>query len=105
MKYMPAPPAKFEVEVAYVGANGAQSLLTCELDSGSRVEDAVRASGLLDRHPEIDLDRDAMGLFGNRTTLETKLSAGDRVEVYRNLQVDPKQSRRERAKKSGRTRK
>jgi putative ubiquitin-RnfH superfamily antitoxin RatB of RatAB toxin-antitoxin module len=68
-----------------------------ELPRGATLRDAVLASGLLRRHPEITLEKQAFGIFGKRAALETRLSAGDRVEVYRRLAVDPKEARRRRA--------
>ena len=40
-----------------------------------------------------------IGIFGEPVTPETRLADGDRVEVYRPLEVDPKEARRQRARK------
>ena len=58
--------------------------------------DAVRASGVLQRHPQIDLARQAVGIWGRIGALDAPLKDGDRVEIYRPLQVDPKEARRRR---------
>jgi putative ubiquitin-RnfH superfamily antitoxin RatB of RatAB toxin-antitoxin module len=39
------------------------------------------------------------GIHGRRVPLDTALADGDRVEVYRPLQADPKAARRRRALK------
>jgi putative ubiquitin-RnfH superfamily antitoxin RatB of RatAB toxin-antitoxin module len=39
-----------------------------------------------------------LGVFGEPATPETRLRDGDRVEVYRPLQIDPKEARRRRAR-------
>ena len=62
-----------------------------------QVYDAVRASGLLQRHPEIDLGRHRIGIYGRVVAKQAPLADGDRVEVYRPLLVDPKEARRRRA--------
>jgi len=40
-----------------------------------------------------------VGIFGKRVSLETRLADGDRVEIYRPLAMDPKESRRRRARR------
>lgn len=65
------------------------------LPAGSTVEDAVRASGLLAEFPEIDPLR--MGIYGKAVSKDTILRDRDRVELYRPLRADPKETRRARA--------
>ncbi len=48
------------------------------------------------RHPEIDLSTQSVGIFGKIQPLDTPLSCGDRVEIYRALIVDPKLARQRR---------
>ena len=52
---------------------------------------------LIDNFPEIDLTVNRVGIFGKLTKLSNVLRAGDRVEIYRRLIADPKESRRKRA--------
>jgi putative ubiquitin-RnfH superfamily antitoxin RatB of RatAB toxin-antitoxin module len=47
----------------------------------------------------IDWEHAKVGLFGQVVAVERKLSAGDRLEIYRPLAMDPKDSRRARAKR------
>lgn len=86
------------VEVAYARPDR-QRLVTVELAAGATARDAVRASGLVDEFPEIDMEQAPLGVFGRASTGDTVLRAGDRVEIYRPLQVDPKEARRKRAGK------
>ena len=67
------------------------------LPAGSTVEQAILASEVLQRHAEIDLTSAKIGVYGKLKTLDTILKQGDRVEIYRPLQADPKDSRRRRA--------
>lgn len=79
-----------------------QQLLRLSLPAGTTLGGAIEASGLLRRHPEIDLRRQPVGIFGRLATLDTGLHDGDRVEIHRPLQVDPKDARRARAAKTRR---
>lgn len=83
------------VEVAYCPAPGQADLVALELPPGSTLGDALRASGLLERHR---LDEAALrtGIWSREQPLDTPLRAGDRVELYRALQVDPQEARRRR---------
>lgn len=66
------------------------------LEPGTTLREAIARSGLLQRHREIDLETAAVGVFGRRRGLDEPLGDGDRVEVYRALQADPKLARRQR---------
>ena len=85
------------VEVAYALPD-AQLMLAVDVPPETTVEAAVQASGILQRHPEIDLGRNKAGIFGKLCTLDAGLRAGDRIEIYRPLIADPKEVRRKRAK-------
>ncbi len=67
------------------------------LQAGATLRQAIEASGLLQREPGIDLDVPKAGIFGKVKPSDTLLRDGDRVEVYRPLQADPKETRRRRA--------
>ena len=84
------------VEVAYARPDR-QRLVTVELAVGATARDAVRKSGLEADFPEIDSERAPLGVFGRACAGDTVLRAGDRVEIYRPLQDDPKEARRKRA--------
>lgn len=73
-------------------------LVTVVLPAGATLLQAVRASGLLQRHPEIDLAQHKLGVFGKAKASDTLVRDGDRIEVYRPLQADPKEIRRRRAR-------
>ncbi|MCE9661166.1 MAG: RnfH family protein, partial [Burkholderiales bacterium] len=73
-----------------------QDIVEVLLDEGAAAIDALRASGLAGSHPEIGTDA-PLGIFGKRVKPDTRLQDGDRVEVYRPLQLDPKEARRAKA--------
>ena len=84
------------VEIVYALPEG-QYVLSVQLPAGATVAEAIAASGICGQHPEIDLARQAVGVFGRRVSLDRLLRPDDRVEIYRPLTVDPKTSRRRRA--------
>lgn len=84
------------VDVAYALPDE-QTIRNVSLPAGSTLADAVRASGVLDQHPQIDLGKAKVGIFGKLAKLDTVLRDGDRVEIYRPLIADPKEIRRKRA--------
>jgi putative ubiquitin-RnfH superfamily antitoxin RatB of RatAB toxin-antitoxin module len=87
---------EINVEVVYALAK-VQELVAVRLPSGSRLEDAVQASGLLRKYPEIDLAKTKFGIFSKLAKLEAPLRDRDRVEIYRPLIADPKEVRKQRA--------
>ena len=87
---------KVVVQVVYA-LPGSQEVVDVELEEGARVEDAIEASGITVRYPEIALKTQRIGVWGRPVTLATGVRDRDRVEIYRALDVDPKQARRHRA--------
>ena len=85
------------VEVIYALPQKQERVLLA-LPPGSTVQDALQASRLLQRLPQIEFGR--LGVWGRPVTAETRLSDRDRVEIYRPLIADPKEVRRERAAKT-----
>ncbi len=82
------------MEVVYARPD-TQPVIMVEVESGATVEHAIRRSGVLERFPEIDLERNRVGVFGKLTRLDRRLGPGDRVEIYRPLLGDPKEIRRQ----------
>jgi len=74
--------------------------IAVELPAGACVMDAVRASGLVELLGEAQLSAAPVGIFGAVCAPDTALRAGDRVEIYRALPVDPKEARRRRAERA-----
>jgi len=74
-----------------------QQLVKLQLPAGSTVRQAIDASGLLQKHPEIDLARNKIGTFGKLSKADAVLRDQDRVEIYRPLIADPEEVRKQRA--------
>ncbi|MBV1788500.1 RnfH family protein [Marinobacterium sp. D7] len=73
-----------KVAVAYSGKQK-QEWTQLTLSEDATVEDAIVESGILQRFPEINLKTQKVGVFGKLSKLDTKLSDGDRVEIYRKI--------------------
>lgn len=91
---------KIAVEVAYALPEK-QYLQRVKLDEGATVEEAIRASGLLELRRDIDLDKNKVGIYSRAVKLADVVKDGDCVEIYRPLIADPKALRRQRAEKAG----
>ena len=79
-------------------------IVPLDLAPGATVAEALVASGLAQTLNAPDLAHAAIGVFGKRVPRTRKLAAGDRVEIYRPLTYDPKDSRRRRAQHRNRLR-
>ncbi len=88
--------AQMYVEVIYALPNK-QELVGLRLPEGSTLQQALEASGLLEKYPEIDLKKNKFGVFSKLSKLDTVLRERDRVEIYRPLIADPKEVRKQRA--------
>ena len=86
------------VEVAYAEPRR-QFLRAVTVTTGATARDAIDASGVLLQFPQIDLEACRIGVWSRVVAAESLLREGDRVEIYRPLQVDPKEVRRQRAEK------
>lgn len=84
------------IEIAYALPQK-QELVQLKLPIGSTVQQAIEASGLKQKHPEIDLAKNKVGVFGKLSKLDAPLRDRDRVEIYRPLIADPKEVRKKRA--------
>ena len=87
---------KIKVEVCYA-LTARQELISISLPQGSTVQQAIEASGLLTKYPEIDLSKNKLGIFAKLSKVDTLLRDRDRIEIYRPLIADPKEVRKQRA--------
>ena len=92
------------VEVAHARPER-QLILVVEIEAGATLERAIRASGMLEQFPDIDLASNKVGVFGKLGKLHDTLLDGDRVEIYRPLIADPKEVRKQRAAQGKATKK
>jgi putative ubiquitin-RnfH superfamily antitoxin RatB of RatAB toxin-antitoxin module len=66
-----------------------QVWLKLEVPDGSTVLEVIQLSGMLKQFPEIDLNKQKVGVFGKLIKLNKKITEGDRVEIYREITADP----------------
>ena len=85
-----------EFEVAYANPEE-QVIVALEMPEDATIRDAIQASGLLKRFPELALSELNAGIFGVVCKLDQIIGEGDRIEIYRPLVHDPKEARRQRA--------
>lgn len=90
--------ADISVQVCYARPDQ-QILLEVKVDAGATIQAAIERSGMLREVPEIDLEHCKVGVYGKLKPLDAGLRERDRVEIYRPLVADPKESRRKRAEK------
>jgi putative ubiquitin-RnfH superfamily antitoxin RatB of RatAB toxin-antitoxin module len=86
------------IEVVYATPEQ-QVIVTLKMAHGATIEHAIRESGLLTRFPALTQSALNVGIFARVCELQQPLAAGDRVEIYRALVHDPKEARRQRAKR------
>lgn len=83
----PAEPALLRIEVADCVAPGEVQCQTLQVAAGTTVSQALQAVG----KPAVP---GRLGIWGQLQPPDRLLSDGDRIELYRPLQVDPKEARR-----------
>jgi putative ubiquitin-RnfH superfamily antitoxin RatB of RatAB toxin-antitoxin module len=86
-----------KVEVVHIDIASKIFQLQLNVEPGSTVADVLRKSGIKQQYPE--LDTLAVGIFAKTVSRDTIVQSGDRLELYRELIIDPKESRRQRAAK------
>lgn len=77
-----------------------QYLYTVNVEEGCTVEEAIKASGILELRSDIDLAKNKIGIFSRPVKLGDEVQSGDRIEIYRPLLADPKELRRLRAERA-----
>jgi putative ubiquitin-RnfH superfamily antitoxin RatB of RatAB toxin-antitoxin module len=89
------------VEVAYALPTE-QKIIALQVEEGSTVFEAVARSRIAELFPQIDINKDPMGIFGKaiKDPKTQVLNSGDRIEIYRPLIIDPKDARAARAAKA-----
>ena len=87
-----------EISVCYATPRQ-EWLRSLQVEEGATIGAAIERSGVLEAFPDINLTTQAVGIYAKKKTLDTVVRARDRIEIYRPLVADPKESRRKRAAK------
>jgi len=90
------------VEVVYAEPN-LQLMLPVHIKDGATIQDLLSLPIVTAKFTWLNFNNNviagyAVGVFGAVQSLDYVLNAGDRVEIYRSLPIDPKEARRKRAK-------
>ncbi|MCC4263663.1 RnfH family protein [Oceanimonas baumannii] len=88
-----------QVEVVYALPEK-QTVLNLRVAPDATVREIIEQSGILRQFPELDLEKNAVGIFSRQVKLEHSVHDGDRIEIYRPLLADPKEIRRRRAEQA-----
>ena len=89
------------IEIA-VALASTQALIEITLAEGSSVGAALELSGIYERFADQGLRTLAVGIWGQLVEHDRIVKNGDRIELYRRLEIDPREARR-RLAESGRT--
>lgn len=87
------------IEVIYCPSPGACERVALQMAAGATLAEALRESGLLERHG-MTQDIVRAGIWSKVHPHDALLRDHDRVEIYRPLTVDPKEARRLRYKRT-----
>ncbi|CAH0538858.1 RnfH family protein [Vibrio marisflavi] len=87
------------VEVVYALPHE-QRVLTLAVSSEMTVKEIIEQSGVLAQYPEINLEKNKVGVFSRNISLDATVNDKDRIEIYRPLLADPKEIRRKRAEQA-----
>jgi putative ubiquitin-RnfH superfamily antitoxin RatB of RatAB toxin-antitoxin module len=77
-----------------------QEIVTLNVPVGTKLIEAIDASGLQASFPEYEFTAMSKGIWGELRGDDYVLKNGDRVEIYRPLSRDPKEARRQRARRT-----
>ncbi len=86
------------ISVCYASAE-VEWLHPMRVEAGTTIGEVIERSGVLEAFPDINLTTQPVGIYAKKKTLDTVLRERDRIEIYRPLVADPKESRRKRAAK------
>ncbi len=84
---------KLNVEVVFATPEH-QQLIGLELPPGATVDDAIRKSRIQEQFPSQNLSELETGIWGRVVARDQLLQAGDRIEIYRPLEMNPREARR-----------
>ncbi len=87
------------VEVVYARPEK-QTVLALVVEKGTTAKQSIEQSGVLEIHPELELEHLELGIYSRLLKKDEELSDGDRVEIYRPLLADPKEVRKRRAEEA-----
>lgn len=88
--------ADIEIEFVYA-LPGEQQLISIRVAEGASVDDVLNSSDVADILSEHDTLDYEVGIWGRVVERQRRIRAGDRLEIYRPLKMDPREARRRHA--------
>ena len=85
-----------EIQVVFATCSR-QVMIGLEVAEGTTIVESVDQSGIKAQFPAEDISQVKFGIWNNVRSSNEIVSEGDRVEIYRPLEADPKEARRRRA--------
>jgi putative ubiquitin-RnfH superfamily antitoxin RatB of RatAB toxin-antitoxin module len=76
-----------------------QYLWAVDVDLDATIADAIEAARQLADQPDVPWDTAPVGIFGEPRERTDQPDEGDRIEIYRPLNNDPRDKRRERVQR------
>jgi len=95
---MSEPEHRIRIQVVYALPER-QWLVPLHVVAGTSAGEAVIASGLPQRVPDFAASTHTLAVYSQPVPSSYVLRSGDRLEILRPLRADPKQGRRERARR------
>ena len=83
-----------EVEVVFA-LREKQSLQSLRVEPGTTAGEIVAKSGLLEAFPDHRLAEMTLGVWGREVEKNRIVKEGDRIDIYRPLELDPREARRQ----------
>ena len=71
-----------------------QRLLTCNVSVGTTVGEAIDGASLETEFPDVDFSSAPIGVWGHEVDRDHVVRDGDRIEIYRKLELEPREARR-----------
>jgi len=82
-----------KISIAYINPNK-NYWLKFDVPDECTAMDAIKVSGILEQFPEIDLEKQKIGVYGKIIKPGLQVKEGDRIEIYRPITADPKTVKR-----------
>ena len=86
--------ANIQVEIIFATADE-QLLSVLTVPANATIGDVIAMSALAEHFPEHDLGAMRVGVWGHPADRSQAVRDGDRIEIYRPLEIDPRVARRQ----------
>lgn len=89
--------SSFQIQIIYACGPEYYWTQTLEVTQNTSIFDVISQSDFSKTFPELDWQSLGLGVYGIKQIADYYLQPGDRLELYRDLNFDPKISRKRRA--------